>query len=223
MRMLPLIAKLVGAIVVWAIVTRLIGASLTAPISWIIFALCVGAAVAVSIVMRPASAEIDPQKWSFDPDTGEYHRVTLTHKEGRLINKSTHEDRVTNRLVVISEMRRDRNFVIVCAIIFALSFYVFRSLYGSSDAPGASLLSTGIAFLSGCGILGFGVIWLRRYISLRSHSLDAGPLPVTPPGREEVERQKVHGVGGFATRDDIDLAARNQSTPRSANDQTFND
>lgn len=185
MRMLPLIAKFIGSIVAWVIITRLIGAPPTTPISLIILALCVVAAVAINILMKPKSTEIDPRKWSFDPETGEYHQVTLTHNEGSLLDGRTYHKRLTDRLIVISQMKRDRNFAIASAIIFAISFYVFRSLYGSSGTPGASLLSTAIAALSGCGTIALGVSWLRKYISLRTKELDAGPPPVTPQSPED--------------------------------------
>jgi hypothetical protein len=178
-----------------------------------------GAPAARSARLEPYQ-RVDPDVWSFDYDTGEFHRITFTCAEGRLISTETYHQRGTKRLLLIQEIQGFAKTFWVSAVVFVVSCVI---VYMSGrDINGFLALAIFALPLSFLGVVFCGLLWLCLDRKLNSAEYALGPAPIPPPGLEEVERQKIYGVGGFASRDEIDRAARGL-TGTAADHATFDD
>ena len=175
----------------------------------------------------------DPKKWTHDPETGEYHRITFTNKEGIIYDSRTYDDR---RLIYLRELEKlretGRMFLIglIGTPIFGyMTYYIwdgrcrlceehwFLDIFGK---PGTAMVTLWCALM-----LVFGsILLIIQWLTLPFKKAKVGPPPIPPRGREDVETQKVHGEGRFATPEEIDRAARGYGTAGGGfDDRTFHD
>jgi hypothetical protein len=161
----------------------------------------------------------DPRKWHLDPHTGEYSRIKSGFMGYVHLNKNdTYAERVYSEYI-------RRGFLRAGLIILIASWFVF---YGAQTYDnelsyyGTTSIWALIAMVCSGAFMLFGAGLTLGFLPYRSFGRRIGPLPVPVPGREEVERQKVHGEGGFATREQIDRVAYHRQQTR-ADEQTFDD
>ena len=145
--------------------------------------------------------EVDPNKWHLDQETGEYKRILYESSDGSLLlDKSSYSDRKTKALLNARDANKCRTYFLVCWPLLCVLFIFYRLGF---DPAGFVAIFVAIG-TAGCGIgWMFGAVVMNEIVQSK-----LGPAPVPPPGREEVERQKVHGEGRFATDEEIDAAAR---------------
>jgi hypothetical protein len=224
------VLKYVCAVVVWLILASLVDLFLRPIFNWhmqletavrlelmivaALFILCMlGARLIKHRERERPQAAPDPRKWRFDPDTGEYSRITGRFR-GRIIysQTDTHEKRWFDEFHRIVILRTG----LVCLIVGAFVFY--GALLYADEHPqiGGPLI---VMVLSGVFVLIGGSMAIMGIPRHRGDRI--GPEPIPPPGREEVERQKVHGEGRLMTREEMDRALRGNA--QSGQKQTFED
>lgn len=143
----------------------------------------------------------NPKKWHYDAATGEYHRVTGRHKGFVFFSGKTYGDRVADDYERVKVLRGGLILVAFgCALWTWCHFrnVDYFAIHHEDDAM--AVLGEAIAWMAMLpGALGVLMTVFHRGV---------GPAPTRVPGREEVERQKVHGAGRFATPDEVDQAGR---------------
>ena len=175
----------------------------------------------------------DPKKWTSDPETGEYHRITFTNKDGSSTIRSTYADRRLKYLLELDELKKTRIQLVGYAIAALILGYLARAIWNGecrfcnaySPLDSFLLMATGIGAVS-CAVgvaVGF-IIWITKEVARPLKKAEVGLPPIPPRGLEDVENQKVHGEGRFATPEEIDRAARGHGTAGGGfDDQTFHD
>lgn len=169
-------------------------------------------------VLTPAQKQ--DRDWFLDKETGEYQRIYAIQGNSVLFRRSSYKERTTERAWAIQQRKEKINTFIglslVTAVFLALA-YIFSGHW--------------------LGLL-FGFVLIVALINLlyqAGETLEAttsslpevGPPPVQPPDiKKEVERQKVYGDGGIATREETLAAARGAAVGRAAHpadEQEFDD
>ena len=158
---------------------------------------------------------IDPNKWFFDKDTGEYYRITGRFR-GQIIYDSTpYNQRFVAEYARKKEIRNAVISMIVLAGVFAYCYQWLSINWGVRDSGLGRTIITGFgAVASATLLLGLGLGFL---VSLPWLFRDfVGPPPRPSRDREDVEDQKVHGRGGFADEDQLDraLGGQTQTVPQ---------
>jgi hypothetical protein len=157
--------------------------------------------------------QIDPKIWYFNPETGEYHRIKETYKGQVTVEQATYRQRVLQEHAWKKDLRKNSILFVIFLVMSVFGYEeFFRGDWVSVPAFFALLLGPILALFTGRSIVGTA-------LNLSKHTV--GPPPVPPPGREQVEQQKVHGDGRVMTREEMDRALRG-SAP-SAQSQTFED
>lgn len=177
-------------------------------------------------------AAIDARKWSFNPETGEYYRITFTTPTHTLLSPESFGERRVRRTLAVKRLNET---VYVTLLSFAIA--IIGNIAERMTATG----SCGVIFCDGRSTAdGFAYLlviiypfallalivsigaWTYQAIQIQLNpEFDEGPPPVPRPGREEVESQKVHGEGRMMTREEMDRALRGSAG--SAPIQTFED
>jgi hypothetical protein len=161
---------------------------------------------------RPARADapqkIDPKKWFLDRETGEYHRLRFTDKEGVATDSENFGKRYAVYLTYKIHLRNRRRLLL--ALYAATTALVYFTAHAWKTTEGLSLTLLVFAPLT-CVVSGVFVvvvfIWLGLELSLlNARERDVGPRPIAPRGREEVEEQKAYGDAGAANIGDIHAA-----------------
>jgi len=175
---------------------------------------------------RPA---IDPKKWDFDEETGEYHRITFRHAEGTILDRKTHQERNTKHLKALRESSNLGKLVLVLGIVAAVSWALYSSIsqkINTGHASDSDMMIGGLAgftcALSALAFVPFGLGWLFSILVVQKTRSEVGPAPIPLRYRDEDEDRNVYGEGGFATREDIDRAAQGIAHG-AANEQQFED
>lgn len=162
-------------------------------------------------------ANYDRTKWHFDAATGEYYRITGSHR-GHIVYDSTP---YLSRVLEDQKRAKRRNlaqyglFFSVAGIFgfAALAYYSAhnRDMYGRTDFGG-------VIFFGGCVLASVIMLFCSSAELFTSRDDDIGPPPVPPPGREQVEQQMAHGNAGPATIQDIHdaLSSNAPATPHRA-------
>jgi len=182
------------------------------------------------VAKLPATREpqIDPKKWSLDPDTGEYYPVTFIGKDGTLVRTITYEERRVAYLKGERSLVRSRKLLIYIAVITvvlaSITEYLWRVVAKQHPIDIVYIGAACFTIFPVTGGLAFVcefVSWLRReYHFAGAKERDVGPRPVAQ--RYDAGDGNVHGEGGFATREDIDRAAQG-ITRGAASQQEFED
>ncbi len=147
---------------------------------------------------------IDPEKWAYDPNTGEYHKYVYKNTEGNLIDTRTYQEIGTARLRLLRDMSQTKSGVVTCSII-SLVFDVAVVMM-SPSMTATYIISIIVAVVTPfCAVIA-AVIWLNKFSELRSERMELPPPPPPPQGVEDVEEQKAYGDAQAAGIDDIHKA-----------------
>jgi len=160
---------------------------------------------------------INPKKWFYDQETGEYYRITSTDRDGLLVDQSPYSKRYTFFLRKKSELKRARLMIIatyVVAPVFAYLMMDKAHIISITKAPqlelawyGWLLLFGVIALMAGGLFISGFFVWLGGELwYLNAKERDLGPPPIPPRGLEDVERQKAYGDANAAGVADIHAA-----------------
>ena len=71
----------------------------------------------------------DPKKWTYDPETGEYHRITFTNKDGIVYDTSTYADRRLKYLLELDELKKTRIQLVGYATAALILGYLARAIW----------------------------------------------------------------------------------------------
>ncbi len=170
---------------------------------------------ALSVSSPPGT--IDPNKWSFDPDTGEYYEVTFSHKEGRLLSRETYHERVTTRLANLQHYEPNLLAFRISSAIFGIS------LLALFLAPDHSIMAIGstnvgmLAFIALCAAVGM-LASGGGVLAYGSQLKDVGPKPVplraaNPDDMADFKNQKALGAAGVASPAEVHQALARKSAP----------
>jgi hypothetical protein len=163
----------------------------------------------------------DPRKWHFDKETGEYYRILRFHKGHPVVDRSTYAEQIdeeVERAYLVRTTWVQIMMALIAGFLIVLFFY-YES--GNNYSP---ILALGIGAVGGLSVIILLLMSFKTWNDGVAHQVlrPVGPPPVAPPGRAEVERQKVHGSGRMMTRDEMDRALRSgERAP--ARRQTFED
>jgi len=155
--------------------------------------------------------DVNPKKWAFDPDAGEFFRITSRSKEGYLVETKGYAARMADRMKARRTLRVTGP---VAVLLWGAFLYALTLVWGGFDV-------VGFLMLLGAGMLALAVTADLLEPLDDAFFNDVGPVPVSPHG-DESEDKNVHGEGGYATREDIARAARG-FTRGLASQQEFED
>jgi hypothetical protein len=68
--------------------------------------------------------EVNINEWHFNPDTGEYGKITTSNKKGYLYNASTYQERYTYQIYLYEKYVSSRRYLIMAAICVFGGFFV---------------------------------------------------------------------------------------------------
>lgn len=187
-----------------------------------LFVLCMGCAflmdrrqaASLPVVRYNGPSKIDPNKWDFDPDTGEYYRVVFNDKQGGLVEKIPYSNR---RVAWLKAIQRHRGMAPMAIIVGSISAALGLFALTSSATPehGMTSATLGIGFFVSLIFAAVAIgNWALSASAVAKAKENVGPPPVPPPGREQVEEQMAYGNAGPASIQDIhDALSGNAPTP----------
>jgi hypothetical protein len=151
--------------------------------------------------------EVDPNKWSLNQQTGEYHKVTFTSKDGRrLIEPKTYQDRSAEQLRLLEEAAGYmRSSVIYFVIGGGLLLY-----FGPN---GFNLWFVGLF-----AVIGLSRVAIAVDCRLKAARIELGPEPVDmrrndSRDMEDFKNQKAYGAARTATPQEVHDALSKKSGP----------
>jgi hypothetical protein len=158
------------------------------------------------------SATMDMSKWAQD-ESGQWFRVTYRNGDDVLYDRSKpYEERAVAWIKTKRYVKKWGWIGFLSAICFIISYFLMDD--GRTPHNYVDLAARGVFCFAGA----FAFISFLNWSVAGSYLAEGeanfvGPPPTGTAGRgvEQVEKQKVYGEGGFATREEIHAAAHGRS------------
>lgn len=152
-----------------------------------------------------SATTIDPKEWSVDPNTGEYHRVTYSAAEGRLIDTRSYHEIASERLRLLRTLNEEKRLSAVCGVA-SLVLLFFAIIAANSDLFVWPLILTIGSMIFCFSLILVAAHWLGDITNFYSAQYRLPPPPLPAPGLDDVERQMAYGDAGPAGIEDIHKA-----------------